>query len=719
MQTNTDFPRHPLALAALRLVALSSLPCLALPCTALAQQAEQKAEQQSEQQSEQQADTVVIDGQRAAYRTLAVAGATKTDALPKDLPQSVRTLTAGLLDDAGVTTLAGALELASGITRQSDLGGLWDSYAMRGFTGDPNFGSDYMVNGFAASRGYNGLREVAGTQSIEILKGPAAALYGRGEPGGTVNILTKKPLFTPHYTIDAGVGSHATHRAAADLTGPLSADVAYRLNVAHQGGDSFRDTVHTTRDLVAPSLLWHAGPDTTVSYEIEAARQRSPFDRGIPVLANGAPEVPVSRFLGEPGDGSITGKSLGHQLFVQHALGNGWSLQGGASYRDSSLEGYSTEANDLLADNRTLRRQRRYRDWSATDRSARAELLGSVSTWGITHALLFGVDAYRFDDSRIQLRRNPSAAAPYAIDLYEPVYGGSAAPLALSVDTLEHQRAHAVYAQDQLTLAPGWKALVGVRHDRYRQTVINHRTASVNEQELGATSPRAGIVWQPDDAWSLYASVARGFRPNSGIGIDNAAFPAETSRSVEAGAKVDMPKGLAATLAVYRIEKDNVLTSNPLNTDYALPAGSVASKGVELDVSGELRRGVRLSAAYAFTDARVTRGDNTIRTGSRFPNVPRHGASLLLVAGDARGSVGGGLTYVGERFGDVAASSDFRLPGYTTARLLATWLPQPRWRLAVHVDNLFDRRYYASSYSRLWVAPGSTRTLGASAQYRF
>jgi iron complex outermembrane receptor protein len=261
--------------------------------------------------------------------------------------------------------------------------------------------------------------------------------------------------------------------------------------------------------------------------------------------------------------------------------------------------------------------------------------------------------------------------------------------------------------------------LLGLRHDRYRQTVANYRTAVVNRQELGATSPRAGLVWQPTGTLALYASTARGFRPNSGIGIDNKGFPAEDSRSHEIGAKLDTPDGLAATLALYRITKRNVLATNPINTDYSLPAGEVASKGVELDVSGQLRRGLRLSAAYAFTDARVTRGDNAIRSGSRFPNVPRHGANLLVVAGDAHGSAGAGIAYVGERFGDVAASSDFRLPGYTTARLLASWMPMPRWRLALQVDNLFDRRYYASSYSRLWVAPGSTRTATATVSYRF
>jgi iron complex outermembrane receptor protein len=669
------------------------------------------------------ADSVVITGQRAAYRSLAVAGATKTDALPLDLPQSVRTLGADLLQDAGVTTLSGALDLASGIARQSDLGGLWDSYAMRGFTGDPNFGADYLVNGFSASRGYNGMRDAAGTQSIEILKGPASALYGRGEPGGTVNIVTRKPRFAPQYGVDLSLASFRTHRIAADLTGPLSSTVAYRLNLAHQDGDSFRDLLHTERTYAAPSFVWHAGDDTTVSYEIEATRQRTPFDRGIPAIGgrlDGPGALPVSRFLGEPADGPMTVKSLGHQLFVQHGLGEGWSLQGGASYRDSALQGYSSEANNLLADGRTLRRQRRHRDFSATDRSARVELLGSASTWGVGHGLLFGADGYRFDDTRVQMRRNPSAANPYAIDIQDPVYGAvAAAPLALSIDTVEHQRAQALYAQDQLTLAPRWKALVGVRLDRYRQTVINHRTAAVNRQRLHATSPRVGLVYQPTASTSLYASSARGFRPNSGIGIDNAAFPAESSRAHEVGAKLETPGGIAATLALYRIDKKNVLSPNPVNTDFSLPAGEVASKGLELDLAGRLRRGLRLSAAYAYTDARVTRGDNTIRTGSRFPNVPRHGGNLLLVAGDDGASLGAGVTYVGERFGDVAASSDFRLPAYTTARLLATYAPDKRWRLALNVDNLFDRRYFASAYSQLWVAPGSTRTASATLSYHY
>jgi iron complex outermembrane receptor protein len=668
---------------------------------------------------------VVIEGQRQHYRALSVTGATKTDTPLADLPQSVRVLTGELLDDAGVTTLAGALDLASGVSRQSNLGGLWDSYAMRGFTGDPNFGSDYLVNGFSSSRGYNGLRDGANTDSVEVLKGPASALYGRGEPGGTVNIVTKKPRFAPSYVAGAGIDRYGAVRSTIDLTGPLSDNLAYRVNAAYEAGDTFRDHVDSERMLLAPSFVWLIGEATTLSYEIEASKQRTPFDRGVVAVKGKLGLIPNSRFLGEPGDGKVTVQSVGQQLFVRHELNPAWSLQGGVSYRDSSLRGFSSQQNDILADGRTARRQRRLNDWAGIDRSGRIEALGTFATGAITHHVLVGADAYAFDDERIQLRRNPSSDKPYAIDIYAPVYGAAvAAPLTLSVSTDESQRSRAVYLQDQVDLSGRWKALLGVRRDSYDQTVVNRRLARSSSQSLGATSPRVGLVYQPTRTLSLYASAAEGFRPNSGISLDNEAFPAESSHAYEVGAKVDSADGkLSTTVALYRITKDNVLTFDPRNTDYSIPAGAVASKGLEVDMAGDIARDVRLSVAYAYTDTVVTEGDNTILTGSRFPNVPRHSATVLVTPrfklGDGVAMLGGGVNYVGARMGDVAASSDFELPAYTTARLVASWAPNRRLLLALNVDNLFDKRYYASSYSTVWVAPGAERNVRLNARYKF
>lgn len=667
---------------------------------------------------------VTITGQRQNYRALSATGATKTDTPIKDLPQSVRVLTADLLKDVGVTDLAGALDLTSGISRQSNLGGLWDSYSMRGFTGDPNFGSDFMVNGFSSSRGYNGLRDGANTQSVEVLKGPASALYGRGEPGGTVNITTKKPKFKPEYMVEGSLGSFNLRRAAADLTGPLSETLAYRLNVAHEQADSFRDTLHSKRDFLSPSFIWLVGEATTVSYEVEASRQQTPFDRGVAAVNGVLGLIPNSRFLGEPADGPTTIKTVGHQVFVQTEFNDKWKLQTGFSYRDSSMKGFSTEASNLLADGVTLRRQRRDRNFSATDLSGRLEILGKFATGSLMHNVLAGVDAYKFEDTRIQNRRTPTATNPYTINIFNPVYGKTADPLIPSINTFEEQKARGIYAQDQIDLTEQWKAMLGVRNDSYEQTVTNRRINVVNYQELSATSPRVGLVYQPTKQWSLYTTAAKGFRPNSGISIDNQAFPAEQSRSFEAGAKLETADGkISGTMAVYKIKKENVLATNPIDVNFYVSAGEVASKGVELDVAGELMKGLRFSAAYAYTDAKVTRGDNIIKTGAQFPNVPKNSASVVLTPtfrlGEGTASLGGAVIYVGERMGDVAATTDFKLPSYTTVRLISSYSPNKKLRLSLNVENLFNKQYFASSYSQVWVAPGTERAIVLNAQYKF
>jgi iron complex outermembrane receptor protein len=689
------------------------------PLAALAAEPDSAA---AEAKAADKKDVVVVTGQRQNYRSLSATGATKTDTLLKDLPQSVRVITADLLKDVGVTDLAGALDLSSGISRASNFGGLWDSYAMRGFTGDPNFGSDYMVNGFNSSRGYNGLRDGVSTQSVEVLKGPASALYGRGEPGGTVNITTKKPRFQPEYSFDVSAASFNTYRGAVDLTGPLSENVAYRLSGAYEKGDSFRDTLTHERKFLSPSFVWTIGDNTTLSYEIEAMEQRAPFDRGVVAVKGVLGLIPNSRFLGEPGDGPVIVKSLGHQVFVQHQFNDRWSLQSGLSYRDSSLAGTSSQANNLLADDRTLRRQRRRNEFEAIDAAGRLELLGKIMTGSIQHNVLFGVDAYKFDDHRVQLRRNPSATNAYAIDIYNPVYGAVADPMTLSYDTQSNQKAHGYYAQDQVDLSERWKVLLGLRYDSADQVVINNVLKISNSQSPTASSPRAGIVYQPTTALSLYVTAAKSFRPNSGISIENTAFAPEKSKSYEAGAKYDNGK-LTSTLAVYKISKENVLTTNPLNTDFSISAGEVGSKGIELDVSGEIARNVRLSAAYAYTDATVTKGDQTIITGSRFPNVPKNSASVVIVPmfqlGSGMASLGGGFNYVGERLGDVAVSSGFVLPAYTTVKLLSSYSPNKKMRFSLNVGNLFNKQYFASSYSQVWVTPGTERTVTLNMHYTF
>ncbi|WP_372363523.1 TonB-dependent siderophore receptor [Xanthomonas sp. NCPPB 3583] len=710
------FPRHRM------LHALPLLSLLACTCgTACAQAAQSQA---------RDLDAVQVRSQYTPYRALSITGATKTDAPLRDLPISARVLDRTLLEDAGVTDLAGALELASGITKANNLGGLWDSYSMRGFTGDPNFSSDYMVNGFNASRGYNGLRDAANTQSIEVIKGPASALYGRGEPGGAVNIVTKKPLFQPQHSVDVSAGRFDSYRAAIDSTGPLSENVAYRLNVMHKDQHSFRDTVDSDSTLLAPSLLWMPTPDTTVSYELEAVRLHTPFDRGVTAIGGDANRLPASRFLGEPRDGDIDLHSTGHQLFVVHGLDQTWSVQGGATYRDSGMRGFSTEPWTLQADQRSLRRERRYRDYQGRDIAARAEVLGSLQAGRVTHNVLFGIDGNRFDDSRFQQRAR-SAATPYSIDVLAPRYGlAQPGRLSTITDTDERQQVWGVYAQDQIDLGARWKALLGLRYDHYRQGLDNHLRGTTQRSSDGVASPRAGMTFHVDDALSLYASAAAGFRPNSGVGANGQSFAPEKSRSLETGLKYVQPgDGLEATVAAFRIDKKNVLSLDPADTSFSLPVGQMRSQGVELDLLGRLSPHLAASVGLTYTDSQVTRSSAAaastgLAEGRRFPNVPRLSGNAFLnyeqpLTGKRSAALGVGVLHTGERLGSVDSNTDFVLPAYTVWRAVGHYDLSQRLRLYAKVENLTDRRYAAFSYSEQWVYPGAPRSWTVGAQLRF
>ncbi|WDK57747.1 TonB-dependent siderophore receptor [Xanthomonas campestris pv. campestris] len=696
---------------------LGVLACAAAPATAAEPQA-------------RSLDAVQVRSDYAPYRALTVTGATKTEAPLRDLPISARVLDHSLLEDAGVTDLAGALDMASGITKANNLGGLWDSYSIRGFTGDPNFSSDYMVNGFNASRGYNGLRDGANTQSVEVIKGPASALYGRGEPGGAVNIVTKKPLFDAQHSVDLSAGRFDSYRAALDSTGPLSETVAYRVNLMHKDQHSFRDTVDSDATLLAPSLLWMPTPDTTVSYELELLRIHTPFDRGVTAIDGDANRLPASRFLGEPGDGDIDLHYTGHQVFAVHGLNQTWSLQGGATYRDSGMRGFSTEPWTLQADDRTLRRERRYRDYQGRDIAARAELLGTLGSGKVAHHVLFGIDGNRFNDSRYQLRAR-SAATPYSIDVLAPRYGvaqpGRLAPI---TDTDERQQVWGVYAQDQIDLGARWKALLGVRYDHYQQDIANRLRATTQQASDGVISPRAGLTVHLDDTLSLYASAAAGFRPNSGVGANGQSFAPEKSRSLETGLKYVQPgEGLEATLAVFRIDKENVLSLDPADTSFSLPVGQMRSEGAELDLLGRLTPHLAASVGLAYTDSQVTRSSAAamgtgLAEGRRFPNVPRFSGNAFVnyaqpLSGTRSAAVGVGVSRTGERLGSVDSNTGFVLPAYTVWRLVGHYDLSERLRLYAKVENLTDRRYAAFSYSEQWVYPGAPRTWTVGARLRF
>ena len=675
--------------------------------------------------------SVEVVGRRDSGSYLASdALGSKTDLPLRELPQAVRIMPRQVLDDLGALRIDDTLDYAGGVSRQNSFGGLWDNIAIRGLAGDPNNGMALLLNGFAANRGgINAPRDTAAVERIEFLKGPVAALYGASEPGGTLNIVSKRPLWRPAYALDAVAGSFGLRRAALDATGPLGEMLAWRLNAGSEKRDSFRDHVHSRRTLLAPALSIKAGPGTRIEYRGELLRHVGTLDRGIAAVDGQLGAMPRERFLGEPGDGDIRIFNSTQQLMLEHVLSDAWQLRTGLLWKRGLLDGYSTEpAAALNADQRTLRRQRRLRDYGSDDLGGYMELAGSPAPG---HELLLGAEAYRFDYDLRMFRASPSAAAPYAIDVLAPVYGQPLPVPALFTDTLEKQRNVVVYAQDTLRLGQHWRAVAGLRHDRHEQTLANRRNGTLVRQEPNATSPRVGASYLATPEWTLFANWGGSFRPNTGSDAGGSAFAPERGKASEAGLKWEPAGGrLGATLALFDIRKRNALTTDPQQPAYSVAAGEVRSRGLDFDLAGQLGRAWRANASLSLIDAQVVR-DNTLETGGRLLNVPRVNGSLMLMyegalANGSRFGVGGGVTHTGRRLGEArtqaqasSGAAPFELPAYTVARLVGHWHIARGLRLSLDIDNLFDKTYYTSSYQRTWVAPGSPRavSLGLQASY--
>lgn len=675
---------------------------------------------------------IEVVGRRASDAYYAdEASGTKTDLPLREVPQAVRVMSRQTLDDLGAVRVDDVMDFVGGVSRQSNFGGLWDNIAIRGMAGDVNNGMPLLLNGFSGNRGFNAPRDTANVERIEFLKGPAASLYGTSEPGGTVNIVTKQPLWRAGHSIETYVGSHDFYRAAFDSTGPINDSLAYRLNVAVEDRGSFRDYIKTKRYLVAPALTWKATADTTVRYSAEVLHHETPLDRGVTAVNGQLGAIPRERFLGEPADGNVSVDNQTHQLIVDHLINDEWSARAGLSYKKGSIEGFSTEPHALQNDQRTMWRQRRFRDYATDDIAIQGELTRRFQAAGIGHELLMGAEAYWFEYDQLMLRANPTGGAPYAIDIFNPVYGQAQPVPGPNTNSKEKQRNTALYIQDTLSLGEKWRVMGGLRFDRYDQSVHNYRTGVITNQSPTATSPRIGVSYLVDEQWTLFANTGKSFRPNNGVDANGQPYSPESGRAFEVGTKWENAnKTLGATLAVFDIRKKNVLTPDPANAGFSIAAGEVESRGIDADISGQLSRHWRVNASLSFIDASVKR-DNSLESGGRLLNIPRVNGSVLLmhetmIADGQRLGLGGGLTYSGKRLGEArtqaqanSGAATFDLPAYTVAKAAAYWIVNPSLRFSLDIDNLFDRTYYTSSFQRTWVTPGAPRTVMLGMQAKF
>lgn len=673
-------------------------------------------------------DITVLGTRERAYRSVVAPTANKSDALVKETPFSIQTVTRELIEDRGVTTFGEAVRTVPGVTPQVGWGGSNDRFRLRGFATSAN-----LKNGFRRSV-FAPVDELVNIEQIEVLKGPASALYGRFEPGGVVNMVTKKPLDEAQTRFDLTGGRYDFYRGTFDTTGPLSDTVSYRVTGSWQDNGSFRDFVGAETQFISPVVQWQIAPQTTLTAELELGRRDSSFDRGFgnsPLFL----EVPIHTNYAEP-DARLENESALASVVLEHDFDNGWELRTGlqASWaRTDALwypYGFEPISGADTDDPQVNRRRQRSVD-EQTDVSVMAEVARRFETGAVGHRVLLGAD-YNYDEWDFEAYANLGPGGfpvNLPISLYDPVHGVATSGPLEPYDA-SHYDSHNVglYLQDELQFGSQWRLLLGVRYDRSRSGAraeylpVDERLTRTDD----AFSPRIGLTWTPSEEVSLYASWAESFltEPFNGMLRDGELPSPSRGRQTEVGAKLSLLDGrLEPTLALFDIRRRNGVVSDPDDFNYVIQVGEQRSRGWELDVPYSITPHWRLLASYTQLKAEITDDTDPALVGNRVANAPRTSASVWSTydfGGQAAGlSLGLGAIHVGARQANTANS--FELPSYVRwdANAIYRFGEGERYRAQLMVQNLGDRRYYDSGGSFVPTFPGAPRSVFASVGMTF
>lgn len=678
---------------------------------------------------EEEIEIVVTGSQETGYSVPEATTATRTDTPIRDIPQSIQVVPEQVLEDQRVIRLQDALRNVSGVFSGNNFGGTIDSFNIRGFAD-----ATTLRDGFRDSFTESGLilRDLANIEQIEVLKGPASVLYGNVEPGGVINVVTKQPLADPFYNANLSIGNYSFYRPSFDLSGSLTPDqkLRYRLNVAYENAGSFRDFVNSERVFVAPVLAWRIGNRTNLSIDTSYLYDRRTFDRGIVAFGEGIADIPRDRFLGEPGDFRQSEQlNVGYNL--EHEFNDNLKIRNAFQYLQNNETVKNTNALEL--DETTGELLRDYFDNANEFKiyAMQTELTSKFNTGSVEHQLLFGFDLQRSTlegffktpsdafDSTIENRFTPS------INIFNPVYNQRLRPDRSELIFLRDDKTTVdslgIFLQDQIALTDNLKLLFGGRFDTVTQEVDNKLTDSESSQSSDAFSPRIGIVYQPIELISLYASYSRSFAPNSGIRADGSLLEPTRGTQYEVGIKTQLNERFTATLAAYQITKTNIATTDPIEEAFSLAIGEQRSRGIELDVTGEITPGWNIIASYSNTNAEITESTD-FPVGNKIPNVPRNQASLWTTYELQNGGLQGlgfglGLFYVDARQGDL--ENTFKLPSYLRTDA-AIFYRRDNWRAAINLQNLFDVNYFETSeIGRNTVIPGTPLTVIGSFSIEF
>jgi len=718
----------------------------------------------------------VIGRKESSYKNTNSFIGTKTASALKEVPQSVGYVTKELILDQGATTVNEVVKNISGVNQNSS----YNDFSIRGFRATGNRNSGNLLNGMRAQTSLWKQSSLANIERVEVIKGPASALFGNAAPGGVINRVTKKPLFENKNSITVGVGSWNTLKTYGDFTGPLNPKktLLYRLNLGYEKTDSFRDLQGSESIIAAPSFSYIPNEKTHINVDFVYQNFNGKIDRGQSVPADGnVYSTPISRSLSAAND-FLKENTLNTTIALTHKFSDHISLNAiylNSSYSEDMLEhtqanlyykqiGNGANAFRYADPNKVMMTANQRKRYFANN-SFNTYFNFNFNTGILKHKLLVGYDYFiseqKAGSSSISAQgylskdktkvvgtytttanvlagsvQTPTTNVP-VFDLYDPIAGNAYKDISKYIwkqNTLNpyEEYSHGVYVQEQIDISIV-KLLIGLRQEWFTE-ILNKETTKEISRLTSAFIPRVGLVVEASENINLYSTWVKGFQPQ-GANIQSdpdrygGPFDYMKSELYEVGLKTEwFNKRLSATLAIFKITQENSLEQSPKagKADWRVPVDE-ESNGFELDVAGQILPNFSVVANYAYTDARIVKlkEEGSIKDlNVQRPSTPRHAANLwtkyIFENGSLKGlGAGIGVSYASERLGQVGRrATAASYPDYTLLNAVLYYKVKDV-QLQLNVNNVLNRTYWISGYDNLRNFPGAPRNINASVTYRF
>lgn len=720
------------------------------------------------QEALQGLQTVEIIGRREiGYDNKETFSGTKTASLIKDVPASINFVTKELMLDQVAFTVNDVVKNVAGVNQFS----FYNDISIRGFRVQGQGNSGTLLNGMRTFTSFWKQQLIPHIERVEVIKGPASALFGNASPGGSINRVTKKPLAESRKSISASVGSFNTLRTLADFTGAMTEDqkLLYRLNLGFENSDGFRDLQFSRNLVIAPSFAFLPSKNTSLNFDIVYQDSKGRLDRGQAAFGNrDLFTTPITTSLSAMNDylNELTINStvsLRHNFSEKISFNSTYQL---SSYTEDLLEHRTSNQFAALGDGTfdntkvAMRVFERKRSWN--NNAFNNYLNAGYSLGKVKNTLLLGYDYFRQEQlpggSQLEARTyllknggtansfNPSNSGNYVLDgngnpvtnvahfdLTSPIANGLRDMSKYIYNRVTYnqylQESHGVYIQNQSEIG-ALKVLLGLRQE-YFKDYLNYNSPGEEQIDQQAFLPRVGLVYTVNPNINLYGTWVQGYQPQEGAAIINpdagGPFDPLTSEMLELGAKSEwFNKRVSATFSVYQIvERGGLYNANdPNNPELLVQLGEEESRGAELNVTGNILPNWSIVAGYAFNDAKITQADDESIVGRQKPNAPRNTANFwskyIFEQGSLSGlGIGLGYNYVSDRFGSIVSSEQpdvFPAYGILDAAL---YYKMDKVQFQVNVNNLTNKTHWVGGYDVIRAFPGAPRNIMTTVSYTF